>query len=174
VNEGGTANYTLADGDVFAVIDPVSMTVAGGPTVQLSNILQTLTASIIGTGDVLTLRFDGNTNGDDEAYAFDNITVTGLVASFAATDFNDDGFVDGDDLTTWQTNFGTPSGAAKSQGDADLDGDVDGADFLAWQQQWTGAGASVAAAAAVPEPTSALLLLTALLSFARRRTNGQG
>lgn len=174
VNEGGTANYTLADGDIFSVIDPVSMAVAGGPTVQLSNVLQTLTASIVGTGDVLTLRFDGNTNGDDEAYVFDNIVVTGLVASFAAADFNEDGCVDGDDLATWQTNFGLPSGAAKDDGDADLDGDVDGADFLAWQQQWTGAGAGVAASAAVPEPASAWLMLTALLGLAWRRTNGQG
>jgi hypothetical protein len=102
------------------------------------------------------------------------MTVTGLVASFAAAGFNEDGFVDGGDLATWQTNFGLPSGAEKVQGDADLDGDVDGADFLAWQQQWTGAGAGVAASTAIPEPTSAMLLFTALLGIAWRRTNGQG
>lgn len=174
VDEAASATYTLADGDMFNLDDPLSMTPTGGVAMQLSNILQTLTAPIAGLGDSLTLRLIAKTDGTSEAYAFDNITVTGLVASFAAADFNDDGFVDGDDLATWQLNFGLPSGAAKNQGDADLDGDVDGADFLAWQQQWTGAGAVVAAAAAVPEPSSVLLLLTAFLSFARRRTNGQG
>jgi hypothetical protein len=174
VHDGVTANYTLADGDTFEVIDPVAMTIAGGDAVQLSNVLQTLTASILGTGDVLTLQFAGNTNGDDEAYAFDNIIVTGLLPSFAETDFNEDGFVDGDDLATWQTNFGLLSGAMKDDGDADLDGDVDGADFLAWQRQWTGGGAMMPTTTAVPEPSSAMVLVTALLCFGRRREIGQG
>ena len=168
VNEGGTANYTLADGDVFAVIDPVSMTIAGGSTVQLSNVLQTLTASIVGTGDVLTLRFDGNTNGDDEAYAFDNIIVTGLVPTFAAADFNENGFVDGEDLATWQTNFGLAAGATKSIGDANLDGAVDGGDYLLWQQQFNAASAALATSG-VPEPAAAAMLLLGMTLVIRRQ-----
>ena len=174
VDEATSATYTLADGDMFNVDDPLSMTPTGDAALQLSNVLQTLTAPIAGLGEQLILRLIAKTDGTSEAYVFDNITVTGLVASFAAADFNEDGFVDGDDLAAWQTNFGMPTGAAKDDGDADLDGDVDGADFLAWQQQWTGAGAGVAASAAVPEPTSAMLLFTALLGLLWRRTNGQG
>lgn len=172
VDEDASAVYALADGDTFNLQDPLSMTPTGAAAVQLSNVLQTLTAPIAGLGELLTLRLVAKTDGTSEAYAFDNINITGLVASFAAADFNEDGFVDGDDLAAWQTNFGLPSGAAKDDGDADLDGDVDGADFLAWQQQWTGAGAGVAASAAVPEPTSAMLLFTALLGLVWRRTNG--
>lgn len=173
VDEDASAVYTLADGDTFNLQDPLSMTPTGGDPVQLSNVLHSLTAPIAGLGELLTLRLVAKTDGTSEAYAFDNINVTGLVASFAEADFNEDGFVDGDDLATWQANFGLPSDAAKDDGDADLDGDVDGADFLAWQQQWTGDGAGVAASAAVPEPTSAWLLFTALLGLAWRRTNGQ-
>ncbi len=173
VDEETSATYALADGDMFNLEDPLSMTPTGGVAMQLSNLLQTLTAPIAGLGELLTLQLVAKTDGTSEAYAFDNIVVTGLLPSFAAADFNEDGFVDGDDLATWQTNFGLPSGAAQDQGDADLEGDVDGADFLAWQQQWTGAGAGVAAASAVPEPASALLLLSALLICRGRRTNGQ-
>jgi hypothetical protein len=84
--------------------------------------------------------------------------VTGLVATFQAADFNDDGAVDDADLAAWQSNFGHPSGAEKSHGDAD----ADGPDFLTWQRQIGGSSATTAAAAA-PEPNS---LLLAGLSFA--------
>jgi hypothetical protein len=110
----------------------------------------------MGTGAVLTLRFSANTNGDDEAYAFYNMLVTGLVGSFVAAFFNTDGAVDGSDLAAWQSNFELPSGAMKSHGDADADGDVDGADFLAWQRQLSGANDTVSTAA-VPEANSILL-----------------
>ena len=173
VLEGSSANYTLADGDVFNLIDPLAMSIAGGSLVQLSNVLQTLTASIAGTGDVLTLRFDGNTNGDDEAYVFDNIVVTGLLPSFAEADFNEDGFVDGDDLATWKTNFGA-SVATREEGDANLDGVVDGSDFLVWQRQFNGGGEIVLTSAAVPEPASILLALAATLCWRRFARESQG
>ncbi len=51
----------------------------------------------------------------------------------APADFNDDGDVDGGDLSQWEDNFGADANA-----DADSDGDTDGADFLAWQRQFTG------------------------------------
>lgn len=174
VDEAASAAYTMASGIEINLVDPLSMTPAGGAAVQLSNILQTLTAPIAGLGELLTLRLVAKTDGTSEAYAFDNIVVTGLVASFAAADFNDDGFVDGADLAAWQTNFGTASGATKLQGDADFDGDVDGADYLIWQQQWTAPGAGVAAVAEVPEPTGALLLMASLIGIAWRRKNGLG
>ncbi len=74
-------------------------------------------------------------------------------------------------------------------GDFDSDGDVDGADFLTWQQGFGGAygasdltdwennfgstGAAIAAAGAVPEPSSCVLLLMATvgLAFVRQRAN---
>jgi hypothetical protein len=52
------------------------------------------------------------------------------VSSILAADFNDDGNIDGDDLTAWQTGFGMATGATHAQGDSDGDIDVDGNDFL--------------------------------------------
>jgi beta-glucanase (GH16 family) len=81
-----------------------------------------------------------------------------------AADADEDGDVDGDDLSLWQQNYGA---AANLAGDADADGDVDGADFLTWQQQ-LGAGAASpsgeeTSAAAVPEPWSAAMAAAALV-----------
>jgi hypothetical protein len=78
-------------------------------------------------------------------------------------DFDFDGDVDGDDFLIWQASFGVDIG-----GDADFDGDTDGDDFLTWQAQF-GSG-NGAASTAVPESTSAFLLLgvAAFGSCARR------
>ncbi len=93
--------------------------------------------------------------------------------TFAAADFNRDGFVDGDDLAVWQSNFGVIGTATAQTGDADGDLDVDGADFLTWQQQFTGSTPAATTQAAVPEPSALLLavagsLMTLYRSRARR------
>jgi len=67
----------------------------------------------------------------------------------AAGDFNGDGFVLGDDLTTWQTDFGNP---------------YDGADFLTWQRNFAGT-VLAGAVAAVPEPGAAALLLMGIATL---------
>jgi len=86
-----------------------------------------------------------------------------------SADFDGDFDVDGDDLASWQSEFGFVTGATHMQGDADGDRDVDGADFLTWQRQLGGA-ATVAATAAIPEPATLLLLVSgALAMFLRRR-----
>jgi endonuclease/exonuclease/phosphatase family metal-dependent hydrolase len=165
VDEAGSKVYALAGGNMATHPDPLSMTPAGGAPTELSNVLQTLTAAIPGVGDVLTLRLSAHTNGAGEAYAFDNIVVTGLVF-FLDADFNRDGAVDGGDLAAWRTGVGTADGATRAQGDADNDGDVDGADFLIWQQQIGLTTSNIAASAAVPEPRSSGAALWASLVWA--------
>ncbi len=76
-------------------------------------------------------------------------------------DFNDDAFVNGDDLIMWKQAF-----AATSAADADGDGDSDGLDFLIWQRQ-RGASA-IAAAAGVPEPGGGVLCAVAVAAVAAR------
>lgn len=74
-----------------------------------------------------------------------------------AGDFNHDGFVNAQDLTTWRAEF--------------VAGGMSGADFLTWQRALAAGGATIAAAS-VPEPTTALLLFAsaaALSAAARRR-----
>lgn len=93
--------------------------------------------------------------------------------SFLDADFNQDGSVNGADLTAWKNGFGT--GTTKAQGDANGDGRVDGSDFLAWQRQFgqtPAIAAAVPAAGAVPEPSSLLLAGAAVMglgSVVRRR-----
>jgi hypothetical protein len=88
-----------------------------------------------------------------------------------ASDFDNNGRVDGADLALWKTGFGKTTGATAGDGDADHDGDVDGADFMVWQRE-LGGGAATANAGAVPEPTSALLMaltVAGALAMHRRR-----
>ena len=87
-------------------------------------------------------------------------------------DFDEDGDVDGDDFLTWQTGFGTASGAILSDGDTNRDGVINTVDFVTWQRQYGMLAPSTAtiSGAAVPEPaTVATLLLSALGMLAFRR-----
>jgi hypothetical protein len=92
------------------------------------------------------------------------------------TDFNLDGKVDANDIPVWKAGFGGTAPAGVANGDANADGKVDGADFLAWQRSLTAASTSAPAVGAVPEPSSATLMLVAALSayrvnsLSRRRT----
>ena len=83
-------------------------------------------------------------------------------------DADGDGDVDGDDLIAVQTNFGS---VTPPPGDADGDGDVDGDDLIAVQTNFGNTLPAAATAAAVPEPTSAILLGLALVGFAARRNS---
>ncbi len=74
-----------------------------------------------------------------------------MAPAFFEADFDEDGDVDGADLTKWRAGFGTSGSATHMQGDADGDQDVDGADFLVWQREL---GDGIAGAAAVPEPSA--------------------
>jgi hypothetical protein len=95
----------------------------------------------------------------------ERLVVSAGGGGFAA-DFDNDGDVDGNDLTLWRNNFGP----ANAVGDADNDGDTDGSDFLTWQRQ-VGSTSAAPAASSIPEPSAALLLGVALAAFAARRRN---
>jgi hypothetical protein len=167
VNEAIAANYTMADGDIVSVPDPLLMTNAQNSTIQLSNVFQTLTSEISGIGDVLTIYFNA-ANNSDEPFAFDNIIIEGTtLQEFLPADFNQDGDVDGLDLVEWQAGYGV-----NADGDADFDNDTDGRDFLIWQRQFGQSSGPLegGSLAAVPEPSSMLLVisLAALCLVCRR------
>ena len=106
----------------------------------------------------------------DGDVTFDNFLTESLAASVPG-DFNDDGYVDDDDLAMWKGAFGSTNA-----GDADEDGDSDGQDFLLWQRGVTGGPPAVGAVAAVPEPGVACLAASALLAlsgYRRRRRIGR-
>jgi hypothetical protein len=84
-------------------------------------------------------------------------------------DFTVDNAVDASDLLVWRANFGAVHSAHREEGDDNGDHDVDGADFLAWQRQL--GSVSAPAAAAVPEPATALLLGMAVFVIRLRTHN---
>ena len=79
-------------------------------------------------------------------------------------DFDEDGDVDGSDFLTWQRSLGVDDG-----GDADFDGDTDQDDLLIWQASYGQSAALASSTVAVPEPSSFLLAMAALLSVGRYR-----
>ena len=98
---------------------------------------------------------------------------TTLTLSLTGTpaDFNGNDWIDGSDFLIWQTGYGIESGATQSDGDSDGDGDVDDVDLAHWQLQFGKriVGYPAAAATAVPEPSSCLLVFALLGMFAARK-----
>lgn len=94
-----------------------------------------------------------------DATAANSMQISGLQlfdsSAVADPDFNGDGDVDGQDFLVWQRGFGLTGQTNNDNGDADGNGTVNAADLALWR---TGFGASVAAASAIPEPTSAFLI----------------
>lgn len=131
----------------------------------LPNIGETLRLVLLTVGEDI----GSNPEADDPraTYLLDNVRLefepTG--GSLLTADFDGDGDVDADDLTTWEGAYGMNADA-----DADGDGDSDGSDFLVWQQQF---GSSSTAAVAVPEPTSLCVLLIGLAMIAGKRSSRQ-
>lgn len=135
-----------------------------------------------GNGHIAHYDTDGNLVGDGIFAApggggFSEATVFITTPNAPATpgDFNSDGSVNAADLAVWSTNFGDQSGAATAaMGDATGDGNVNGADLLLWQQHAASVARSIAAAAGVPEPDSAVLIVAALLVvFSHRRLRAE-
>ncbi|MGL4513737.1 MAG: peptidylprolyl isomerase [Lacipirellulaceae bacterium] len=94
--------------------------------------------------------------GADNVVLINNITVRSL----AAGDYDRDGDVDLADYGVWQSTYGSTTNA---DADGNGDGIVNAADYTVWRDTFT------AAATAVPEPTGAALLATALAAARRRR-----
>jgi hypothetical protein len=107
-------------------------------------------------------------DADGEIYLVGTRTPSNRAMAYKITsaisldgDFNNDGRVDGQDLTVWKANVGMTS-ADFEDGDADGDGDVDGSDFLGWQRTLGLDFSPPSGAATVPEPATLASLATAL------------
>ncbi|MGI9429845.1 MAG: dockerin type I domain-containing protein, partial [Bythopirellula sp.] len=93
-----------------------------------------------------------------------------LALTDVPADFDSDGTVSGSDFLVWQNGLGITSGATLAEGDSDGDGDVDATDLANWEQQYGFVLIENSANLTfVPEPTSAMLLLTAVALMLRHR-----
>lgn len=109
------------------------------------------------------IQSGANGNG---AVHLDNVSFRNLSLPDVA-DANGDGAVDGADFLRWQQQLGAPDPSGPADGDFNFDGVVDRADLDVWKAQQGGAAAGEGAAA-VPEPSAAVLTLTTfagMLSF---------
>lgn len=119
-------------GDQFTIL-----TAPGGVVGQFDNLLQ---PAGLPTGLLFEVQYTPT-------------SVVLFVDDTFAADFDRDGDVDSADLPVWNSAYGVTNG-----GDATSDSVSDGADFLVWQRQY-GSGLPVAMAFAVPEPSTAALLV---------------
>ncbi|RIK86026.1 MAG: hypothetical protein DCC67_03210 [Planctomycetota bacterium] len=169
---GGRLHYAGLAAEVVLQLGAGSDLVDAIPSADKTLILQGNNPTTPG-GDVLQLQLGGLTNpvvgphpvlANTTRYTFDNaasVSYSGFETVTTSTavrvDFNNDGFIDGNDLAIWKGNFGMAGGAVAADGDADAD--VDGADFLAWQRRRgpvavvAAAPAGIALAAARTSPT---------------------
>jgi hypothetical protein len=89
-----------------------------------------------------------------------------VTVPFSDADFDGDDLVTGADFLIWQRNLGLGGQVNNSNGDANADGTVDDLDLADWETQYGGPPPfSSSMAAAVPEPTS-LILMGGLLAVA--------
>ena len=134
--------YTLVNGSPngtsFASFDATADSLLGSDTIQLE----------------LMIVDDGSANA--------GVSVRVMLAMTLLGDANKDGSVTGADLISVQQNFGKV-GPVPLQGDANDSGEVTGADLISVQQNF----GNVVAAAPVPEPAAAILLV--LVALARRK-----
>lgn len=180
-NGVGTLAFEFETGDALSTIN-----VANAATFSLGSKV-VLDASIISptqsSYDLLTAQTIDNQGFDFVAPVGWNYQIVSsgsgqILRAFSGSapvdnaDFNDDGMVNGDDLTEWKGAYGETL-----DGDANNDGVSDGADFLIWQRQFGTSPTASPSTAQVPEPASLLPLLASILVVGRgwrRRSSSRG
>ncbi|MEZ6073234.1 MAG: DUF642 domain-containing protein [Pirellulales bacterium] len=126
--------------------------------------------SFVASGSMTRLTFTSTSasNSASGGVLIDAVCVEGSMAGLPG-DGNGDGWVDGLDYLLWAGAYSTHPGADGDIGDGDYndDGWVDGLDYLLWAGEYGNH-----AAAAVPEPTTAVLAVVGFSAWAVRRRRG--
>ncbi|MFT3784574.1 MAG: PEP-CTERM sorting domain-containing protein [Tepidisphaeraceae bacterium] len=152
---------TVLDGYVVLDIDGAFVPTLG----QTFNLISS-TAGVIGTFD--SADISGMPAGLTFAMKYTPTLVQAQVVTkpLFTADFDDDGDVDDTDLAIWRHAYNL-----NQLGDADGDNDSDIADYTIWRQQYGSKPQSFAVfeGNSVPEPGTALGLLSAALLALRRR-----
>ncbi|QDT73430.1 beta strand repeat-containing protein [Lacipirellula limnantheis] len=159
-------SYSLAaSGYSLSGFSSFSELAAGMTQSGMSITLPSTTVGLIG-GQIQL--FPQSTNPRPFSLNLPTVTINLVGTVFYQADFDEDGDVDGADLTRWKAGYGIGSSATHLQGDADANGAVDGADLLVWQRQF-GSHLAAPAATMIPEPSCGLLMGIALILTGRAR-----
>jgi hypothetical protein len=149
------------DHPIIALEDPLSIN-----GVTLSNVFQTVSAELSVGGSQLQIRFRAITDGGEVAFAFRNLIVEAIEGGGEglAGDYNGNSRVEQGDLDLVLLNWGS-LGPRPSGWTFDLpDGHIDQAELDGVLLNW-GNVASRSIAAAVPEPSTLLIMAVALAKF---------
>ena len=118
-DDAGMLTYTLEGGATVDFNDPF---VIEGTTV--TNVFQTLSFPITGTGSVLTIEMTFRFDGGTEVLAMDDLEITaggGGGPPVVTGDFDGDGDVDCDDIDMFAGNIGSSSTTFDLTGDGTVD-----------------------------------------------------
>ena len=169
--DGMSSGYSVAvdsEGDLFTTGTGGLFQVAGTPLAETSLIPTNFAgASAFDPGPFE--RFGGAGGGRlalaaEAAYSMEDLFVT-ILTPAEPGDYNGDGNVDAGDYAVWRGAFGTTDAYA----DGNRDGQVDAADYVLWRHHSQAEAASGVGGAAIPEPSSLLLMITQLLVLSARR-----
>jgi hypothetical protein len=130
------------------------------------------------SGNIFTSVPPTNTQlgAEAQATAITTIVRTNFAPAVQSADYNHNGIVDAPDYVLWRKTLGQPAAPSGSGADGSNDGMVNPADYTLWAAHFgnpmgSGAGGGLSTTT-VPEPASAALLtISALLIFARRRAH---
>ncbi len=177
----GTQNQVAMVFDYYKMVDgkygssdylgSKSITIADGSTSNNAWLQHVLTDTVPAQAVEARLSFVfTQPNNQGGAVHIDDVSFVNLSLTPNA-DADGDGDVDGADFLSWQKGFGQSGSPTVADGDFDYDGTVGPADLTVWNAQF--GTPLVAASAAVPEPTSLVLLVLAHLGFFSSRTEIQ-
>ena len=167
VHFGVGAGLEIELGGTMAGAEYDQINVLGDLSVDGDLVVSLIDGFVPSIGQTFTLLTADNVDGIFVAESFPSLpgrvfdviynpqSIVLTVNSAFSADFDEDGDVDGDDLTQWRDDFSGPGS------DADGVNDSDGAAFLAWQQQLGSGPPAAPTAGAVPEPTAAALTAVA-------------
>lgn len=174
-----SAEYTDASSNTWTATE-LSITNLDNPSVSLLASVEKPAAleatTYSGSEMYFGSRWLNDASADGTVVNIDGVRFEYIPVPGAAVDgdYNSDGVVDAADYTVWRSQQGQVGGGLSADGTGDdglgiPDGDVDEFDYNFWRANYGASNSASASAAAVPEPSSVLLILAAMFGLGLRR-----